>query len=191
MTNLGTVTFRGQAYSIDSVSDILINIGAMAIEQGLTKLSAISQFAYFLKSCCPSISEEFCKILGFTPTGEPVFTLALDSDEIITSYTTITIAFLKGRIARLETLKGNSHETDKKIADKILTFKDAIETASSGVSKITINALVETVAVETTNPQQPQITEATAIKDSASILQQIKMLEEQLKATEAGVITVK
>lgn len=181
-----TVTIRGENYSIESVSDLLIASASTALEQGLTKSSAISTFAYFLKSCCPSIPDHYCRILGFSPQSEPIFAMSLDSDEIVSLHAAIVVEFLKNRINRLDSLKGENVETDKKIINKIATIKEAIFSIEGGIKRITIDALVETLDVGVgTNVSPTTVMPAnTAIDNTIELREQIKMLEGQLKAVE-------
>lgn len=182
-----TVAIRGENYPIESASDLLIASASAALEQGLTKSSAISTFAYFLKSCCPSIPDQYCRILGFSPQSEPIFAMSLDSDEVVSLHAAIVVEFLKNRINRLDALKGENTDTDKKIVAKIATIKEAILSIEGGIKRITIDALVETldVGVGQNNPHQTTVMPAnTAIDNTVALREQIKMLEGQLQAVE-------
>lgn len=182
---MSSIFIRGQNYQIESVSDILINIGASAVEAGLKTSLQISNFAYFLKSCCPSVPDKYCRLLGFSPSGEPVFTLTLDVDEVVSLQGSIVLEFLGGRIERLEALKGENSETDKKISEKIKIIKKAVEEVSVGLKQITVTALIDTLEIGDPNTSSNILPANTTIDNTIPLREQIRRLEEQVKAAES------
>lgn len=182
---MSQIFIRGQNYPIEPVGDILLSSASTALEQGLTTPSAVSTFAYFLKSCCPTLPDKYCRILGFTPQNDPIFCMSLDSDEIVSAHAVIVAEFLKNRINRLDSLRGQNSETDKKISDKVAGLKQAIELVESGISRITIDALVETLDVGAgTGDRNAILPPSTTIEGTNSLREQIKVLQGQLEAAE-------
>lgn len=192
---MNQISIRGQQYEIESVSDLLIALSTAALEQGLLKPSTVSAFGYFLKSCCPSIPDKYCRILGFSPTGEPIFSLSLDSDEVVSLQSAITIFFLKQRIQRLEDLKADEPELSQKISDQIASISQAISLVEQGLKRITVEALVESAEIVTPQNAGPSpkptmksannVLPANATIDrTVNIRKQIEDLQGQLKQVE-------